>query len=65
MNEHLINKVMHYPNYQLTKAFRATIDATEEAIVNAMVAADTMVGADSLRVKGIPKDKVRALFKNH
>lgn len=64
VNEHLINKVMHYPNYQLTKAFRATIDATEEAIVNAMVAADTMVGADSLRVKSIPKDKVRALFKN-
>jgi L-aminopeptidase/D-esterase-like protein len=64
MNEHLTNNVMQYPNYQLTTVFRATVDATEEAIVNAMVAAETMVGADGLRVKGIPKDKVRALFKN-
>jgi D-aminopeptidase len=51
-----------FPNYALGAIFRAGIDATEEAIVNAMVAADTMIGIDGLRVKGVPHAEVRALF---
>ncbi len=41
------------PNDSLNPFFRATIDATEEAVVNAMLAADTMTGADGLRVYGL------------
>ncbi len=52
-----------YPNNNLSIAFEATIDATEEAIVNAMVAAKTVVGASGLRVKALPKAQVQVLFK--
>ena len=52
-----------YPNYGLTRVFRATIQATEEAIVNAMAAADTVVGAGGLRMEGMPADEVRAIFE--
>jgi L-aminopeptidase/D-esterase-like protein len=34
--------------------FRATIDATEEAVVNAMLAAETMTGVDGIRLFGLP-----------
>lgn len=54
--------VAMYPNNQLAIAFRAAIDATEEAIVNAMVAADTVIGASGFRVRELPEDAVRRLF---
>lgn len=41
------------PNDALDPFFRATIEATEEAVVNAMLAADTMAGADGLRLNGL------------
>ena len=51
-----------YPNNELTHAFRAAIQATEEAIINSMIAAPTMVGIDGLRVQHLPHEKVRSLF---
>jgi len=36
--------------------------ATEEAIINAMTAAPTMVGIDGFRVQSLPHQKVRSLF---
>ena len=56
------SEVTVFPNYELSTVFRAAIQATEEAIVNAMVGADTVVGASGLRVKELPEDKLRALF---
>jgi L-aminopeptidase/D-esterase-like protein len=51
-------------NDDLNPFFRATIEATEEAVVNAMLAADTMTGADGLRVYALPADLVvKALRK--
>ena len=38
------------PNDRIDPLFQATIDATEEAVVNAMLAAETMTGADGIRV---------------
>jgi L-aminopeptidase/D-esterase-like protein len=52
-------------NEQINPLFDATIQATEEAIVNAMVAAREMVGANGLRVPALPHDKVRALLAKH
>ncbi|MFN2494103.1 MAG: P1 family peptidase, partial [Pyrinomonadaceae bacterium] len=46
------------PNDQIDPLFRATIEATEEAVVNAMLAAQTMTGADGIRVFGLPADRV-------
>lgn len=42
--------------------FEGTIEAVEEAILNAMVAARDMVGANGLRIPALPHDKVRALL---
>jgi L-aminopeptidase/D-esterase-like protein len=52
-----------YPNNALTAVFTATVQATEEAIVNAMAAADTVIGASGFRVRELPEDEVRALFR--
>jgi L-aminopeptidase/D-esterase-like protein len=62
MDENVFSTATVFPNYALGEIFRAGIDATEEAIVNAMVAADTMIGIDGLRVKALPHEEVRALF---
>ena len=62
VNEDQFNRVEQFPNNALDALFRGTVQATEEAIVNAMVAAETVIGADGLRVQGLPHDKVRALF---
>jgi D-aminopeptidase len=63
IDESRLSEVTIYPNYELTSVFTATVQATEEAIVNAMVGADTVVGASGFRVKELPEDQVRALFK--
>lgn len=48
-----------FSNEKIDPLFVATIAATEEAILNAMFAADTMVGADDVRIEGLPNDQVR------
>jgi D-aminopeptidase len=53
------------PNDQMDPLFRATIDATEEAVVNAMLAADTMIGADGIKLFGLPGDRVVAALKKY
>ncbi len=42
--------------------FLATIEATEEAIVNALVAAETMTGIDGVTAHRLPHDRVRAIL---
>jgi D-aminopeptidase len=52
------------PNERSDAIYEATIQATEEAIVNALVAAETMTGANDLRVFALPHDRLRqALVK--
>ena len=51
------------PNDSMNPVLRATVWATEEAIVNALVAAETMVGRDGTTVYAIPHDRLRALFQ--
>ena len=45
-------------NARISSLFLATVQATEEAIVNAMLASDTMTGADHFRVYGLPANRV-------
>jgi L-aminopeptidase/D-esterase-like protein len=52
-------------NSEINPLFEATIQATEEAILNAMVAARDMVGANDLRVPALPHERVRALLRAH
>jgi len=53
------------PNDRMDPLFRATIDATEEAVVNAMLAAETMTGADGIRLFGLPGDRVVEVLKKY
>jgi D-aminopeptidase len=62
IDESNLSDVTIYPNYKLTAIFAATVQATEEAIVNSMVGAETVVGASGFRVEKLPHDLVRALF---
>ena len=53
------------PNDQLNPIFSATVEATEEAVINAMVAAETMTGIESHKVIALPHDKLRAVLKKY
>ncbi len=53
------------PNDRIDPLFGATIDATEEAVVNAMLAAQTMTGADGIRVFALPGDRVVQALKKY
>ena len=54
-----------YSNDLLTPLFEAATQATEEAVVNAMVAAETMEGADGVRVPRLPHEAVRAALRRY
>ena len=45
--------------------FEGVVQATEEAIVNAMIAAPTMTGADGFRVFGLPHEELRGILKDY
>ena len=49
----------------LDPLFEGTVEATEEAVVNALVAASTMTGIDGFRVFGLPHDELRAILKRY
>src|ERR1700758_353666 len=50
------------PNDALDALFGATVQATEEAIVNAMVAAEDMTGIDGHHVRALPHEQLRAVL---
>lgn len=52
-------------NASISNLFSATIQATEEAILNAMLAAETMTGANNLRVNALPADRVTAVLRKY
>jgi L-aminopeptidase/D-esterase-like protein len=56
-------QVSMLPNEQLNPLFRATVEATEEAIVNALVAAETMTGRDGNKVYALPHDRLKQILK--
>jgi D-aminopeptidase len=53
------------PNQRLNPIFLATVQATEEAVVNAMVAAKTMKGINDYEVIGLPHDRLREILKKY
>src|SRR6202050_2101375 len=52
-------------NDSLDPLFAATVQATEEAIVNAMVAAEDMTGIDGHHVRALPHDQLRAVLAKY
>ncbi len=53
------------PNDSLDPLFLATVQATEEAVVNAMVAAETMTGIDGHTAIALPHDRLREVLKKY
>jgi D-aminopeptidase len=47
-------------NNRISALFAATVQATEEAIINALVAAETMTGIDDRAIEAIPHERLRA-----
>jgi D-aminopeptidase len=60
-----IHELKMLPNEQLDPLFLATVQATEEAVVNAMVAAETMTGIDNRTVIALPHDRLREVLKKY
>lgn len=57
--------IMPVANAAIDPIFEAATQATEEAIVNALIAARTMTGIDGNRFFGIPHDELRAILKRY
>jgi D-aminopeptidase len=57
--------VQTVPNDRMDALFSATVQAVEEAIVNALVANQSMTGRDGHRVEALPHDRVRELLKKY
>jgi D-aminopeptidase len=53
------------PNDRLDPIFEAVVQATEEAVVNALVDNQSMIGRDNHRVDALPHDRVRELLKKY
>ena len=53
------------PNDQITPLFEATAFATEEAIINALVAADTMTGINDNTIFALPHDQVQEVLRQY
>jgi len=62
--DHVVDLKM-VPNDKLDPLFAATVEATEEAIVNAMVAATDMTGINGHHVRALPHDQLRAVLAKY
>ncbi len=60
-----IHDLKMLPNDSLDPIFLATVQATEEAVVNAMVAAETMTGIDGHTAIALPHDRLREVLKKY
>jgi D-aminopeptidase len=52
-------------NDEMSPLFMATIEATEEAIINSLFAAETLSGRDGHKVEQLPMDKVLPILKKY
>jgi len=52
-------------NERIGAVFEATVQATEEAIINALVAAETMTGVDGHRTEAISHDALRTVLRKY
>src|SRR5437016_5762681 len=60
-----LRQITMLPNAELDAIFLATVQATEEAIINALVAAQTMTGIDNHTAIALPHDKVQEILRKY
>jgi len=64
-NDAPVTDVKMLPNDRITPLFQATAQATEAAITNALLAAETTTGADDFRVYALPVDRMLSIMKKY
>jgi len=64
-NDGPVTNVQMLPNDRITPLFQATAQATEAAITNALLAAETTTGANDLRIYAMPVDRMMAVMKKY
>jgi L-aminopeptidase/D-esterase-like protein len=62
--DHVVDLKM-MPNDSLDPVFAATVQAVEESIVNAMIAAESMTGIENHHVSALPHDQLRAVLQKY
>ena len=63
-NEGVAN-IQMLPNDRINQLFLSTVSATEEAIINAMVAAETMTGYKGNTVYALPHDRLKEALRKY
>jgi len=58
-------RVERLQSWKLNPVFTAVIQATEESVINALVAAKTMTGADYWVMQALPHDQLQAVLRKH
>ena len=64
-NDQPVIDVKMLPNDRITPLFQATAQATEAAITNALLAAETTTGANDLRIYALPVDRMLGVMKKY
>jgi L-aminopeptidase/D-esterase-like protein len=64
-NDQPVTNVQMLPNDRISPLFQATAQATEAAITNALLAAETTTGANDLRIYAMPVDRMLAAMKKY
>jgi D-aminopeptidase len=64
-NDGPVTNVRMLPNDRITPLFQATAQATEAAITNALLAAETTTGANDLRIYALPVDRLVSIMKKY
>jgi D-aminopeptidase len=57
--------IQRMQSWKMNPMFTAVIEATEEAIINALIAAKTMTGADYWTVPALPHDQLQQVLRKH
>jgi D-aminopeptidase len=63
--EPAVTSVSMLRDERIDPIYEATVQATEAAIVNALLAAETMTGANDLRVPALPHDRLRTILRKY
>ena len=64
-NTRVPQQVTTLPNDFMDFLFEATIEATEEAIINALFAGETLEGINGNKMYGLPKERVVSIMKKY
>ena len=64
-NENGVAPLENLANNNINPLFEGVVQATEEAIVNAVVAGRDMVGVNGRRIYGLPHERLRDILRRY